>query len=159
MAATDPPPIANTLWSDSHIASPYRRDEFLTEYRQTDGILQVPVAGVAGTGAELIRLHGGCMRKVVRFEQNRAGDIPEIPTLQSVDPSNEVRAGYVLAPQAPQVDANGSQVFAQVSGELTFYLVAALTSEDGYRMAAPPHTTINAALSKISTPNFKSTIL
>lgn len=107
----DLPPPSPSQVSPGHQARLYRKAEQNVAYKTVSGLVVMPVAqqyedasGNVHT-AEVVRLHQPYTRKVIRYQAERYGQHPEIPTPNPSTPGAYVKSTMVEA-EAPKLAAD-----------------------------------------------------
>lgn len=77
-----------------------------TTYRETTGIVQMPVAGPYGTPSQILDWGGGCWKKIVVWEAVCEGGKPSLPSAAPANP-NERLESRDFTPQAPALMSDG----------------------------------------------------
>lgn len=138
-------------FNKEHAQFPY--DEFTqqVDYTVDEGLLQVPVAGPAGTPCEIVRLHGGKGQRTLSFAAQRTGALPELPT-PVPQSANEVLAGLNIKPAVPSLMADGNAV-TRVEGQYVHFLLTPLDHTKILPMGSAPYDT-NTGSTYLLTPNY-----
>lgn len=95
----------------------YRASDQTHDFSYDRGLIQLPVASRVA-GSRLIRLHGGCGKRVVRFRFVREGKPPIIPAM--ADTSGDTLLAASVAPATPMPSVTGRGLDWVVSGEYVY---------------------------------------
>lgn len=123
-------------------------------YFDGKGLLQLPMAGPAGTPAKFVRTNGGNAQRVLSWMAFRFGEIPVIPEPGPTDP-NERLLDAQITPAKPMVLPDGVRHGFFISGVYYYGQAVATKVDDGLRFGIGPDDTTGATAYILKKPNFK----
>lgn len=149
----------DTRFSVDHIQSPYGVYEVRTEYIWESGIVQSAVAQESdATDSRILKLSGAYGKKVVTWTATRVGIPPVLPAPVGAS-GNEVLLSAVIRPRAPDLEASGTTLEYEVSGEYVFALLRPPWYADGIPMGSPPYTTIPKGENVLQAAQFSTQVI
>ena len=98
--ATSVGAITSTLFSQGHIRNPYTTFKTVTTYGKDNAIIQCPVAGPAGTPAEIVKVSAPYGYKRVDWVAERQGDFPDLPDLEPDTENQYCKTWFIVASSA-----------------------------------------------------------
>ncbi len=109
---------ATTGHADATATGDYKRSDHQHSFHYDSGVIAVPTAG-REPGVRLIRLHGGFGERIYRWQVDREGKPPVIPSM--TDTSGDTFLGGFAAPMTPTPSAVNQKTYDwSVSGEYRF---------------------------------------
>src|SRR5262245_53307458 len=100
----------DNLFAKDMAPAPYTTYRIVTTYLRKNGVLQMPVAGLAQDGsqsAEIVRVSSPYGGKMVQWIAEREGLPPVLPDPES-DDANQVLESWRIIPQSPELMTNGA---------------------------------------------------
>jgi len=138
--------------------APYRRAGCTTEFAYHSGLVQMPVAQAPSAGTPKPacvtgRRYAPYTRKTVRYFAERAGAQPLVP-LPEPDGATQVLLDAQVVPDQPFLDPGASAWIYRVAATYVYALYQPRTPDQGYDVAVPVFSTLNAAEVFLPPQNF-----
>ncbi len=129
-----------------------------TYIQEDQGYLLQPIAGPAGTQAQIARVHGGAGVKVVIFRAVRVGAPVEIPSANTQNP-NETLAFRSIGGQATGALPDGTPIFQNTAVYVYFLRTMPVEGTDNITVGVLPFSTNEPQTDDIAPGNYDGQII
>jgi hypothetical protein len=150
--------VASNLFTPDQVVSPYTTWKIVTRYSNRSGIIQVPVANVDGTAAELVKVSANRMVQLVTWTATRQGAMPYLVGPVTNDP-NRTLSDWDLIPHSTDLMSDGTTHVYTVEGWYLYLLTQPITIQSGqFFMGGSPVDLTTASMNVIGPAQFLATL-
>ncbi len=145
------------VWTTDHILYPYHEAGISVDHEWCEGTILLPVAGVPGAPAEIVRLHAPYGTRKTHSYGMRKGSIPVMPDPTTI-PAGAVLASYTVTTAAADIDTDSFSRIHQDRCEAVYLLTLPRSPADGYDYPCFPFDGTGTAGNVVGLTAFSSAV-